>query len=195
MSHYPPHLVENQQVPNALIPFCSFSGNMSITGKTITGLEIPVCNGFRKDTVDGRLCYTMYVNKLSSTEGMSIMPGKGNGLVFAVDKGLSIGADNHNRVPDDNTLQDLLDTKDPVDEDSVTVYIATPHRFTARRQGRYMMTALKNMTGTKSFFNLPDKTKECQMDSEGECKRKKLRAELVNKCGCLPWALKLETEV
>ena len=157
-------------------------------------LKIPVCDGFRKDTVDGRLCYTMYVNKLPSTEKTPMMSGKGKGLLFAVDKGLSIGAD-FQRVPDDNTLQDLLDNQDPVEEDSVTVYIATPHRFTARRQGRYMMTALKNMTGTKSFFNLPDKTKECQMDSEGECKRKKLRAELVNKCGCLPWALKLETEV
>ena len=194
MSQHPPHLVENQLIPNAFIPFCSFSGNMSITGKTIDGLEIPVCDGFRKDTVDGRLCYTMYVNRFS-TKGMSMMPGKGNGLVFAIDKGLSIGADNHDRVPDDNTLQDLLSTKDPVDEDSVTVYIATPHRFIARRQGRYMMTVLKNMNGTKSFFNLPDKTKECQMDSEGECKRKKFRTELGNKCGCLPLALKLETEV
>ena len=188
--------MENELVPNALIPFCSFSGNMSITGKTIDGLEIPVCDGFRKDTVDGRLCYTMYVNKLLSTEETPIMPGKGKGLVFAIDKGLSIGADNYNRVPDDNTLQQgLLITEDPVEEDSVTVYIATPHRFTARRQGRYLMTDLKKMTGTKTFFNLPDEAKECQMGSEGECKSKKLRTELVNKCGCLPRALKLETEV
>ena len=195
MSQHPPHLVENQLIPNAFIPFCSFSGNMSITGKTIDGLEIPVCDGFRKDTVDGRLCYTMYVNKLPSTEEMPMMSGKGKGLLFAVDKGLSIGEDNHNRVPVDNTLQDLLNIQDPVDEDSVTVYIATPHMFTVRRQGWYVLADLKKMNGTKSFFNLPDEAKGCQMDSEGECKRKKLRAELVNKCGCLPWALKLETEV
>ena len=195
MSQHPPHIVENQLVPNAFIPFCSFSGNMSLIGKIIADVEIPVCDGFRKDTVDGRLCFTIYVDKLSSNERMPTMSGKGKGLVFVVDKGLSIGSPHRQRVPGEDALQDLLDTKDPVDEDSVTVFIATPHRFTARRQGRYMMTALKKMNGTKSFANLPDKIKECQMDSEGECKRKKFRTELVNKCGCLPWALKLETEV
>ena len=58
-----------------------------------------------------------------------------------------------------------------------------------------MMSALKNMSGTKSFLSLPDETKGCQIDSEDECVRKKYRQELINKCGCVPWALKQAYEV
>ena len=158
------------------------------------GLGIPVCDKFQEDTIDGHLCYTIYVSKLASSERIKMLSGKGKGLVLAIDKGFSIEAYDH-RMPEDDSLQDLLDTEDPVREDSVSVYIATPHRFTARKEGRYMMTALKKMTGTKSFFNLPDKTKECQIDTEGECKKKKLRIELIERCGCLPWALKRRNEV
>ena len=88
-----------------------------------------------------------------------------------------------------------MDTADPVNMDSVTVYIATPHRFRAVKQGRYTMTALKKMTGTKSFLNMLDETKGCQIDSEGECKRMNLRQQFVAKCACLPFALRTEDEV
>ena len=114
---------------------------MNITGKTVTGLGVPVCNGFRADTVDGRLCYTIHV---TSIDGMPMLSGKGKGLVFAIDKGFSIEAAYDHRMSDgDNSPEDLLNTEDPVKADSVSVYIATPHRFTARKQGRYMMTDLK----------------------------------------------------
>ena len=172
---------------------------MNITGKTITGLGVPVCNGFWEDTIDGRLCYTIYnISTPTSSKGTpTMLSGKGNGLVLAVDKGFSIEAYNQNhRMSDaDNLLKDILNTEDPVKEDSVSVYIASPHRVIARKQGRYMMTDLKNMTGTKSFLNLPDKVKGCQIDTQGECKRKKFRTLLLKKCGCLPWALKLKHEV
>ena len=58
-----------------------------------------------------------------------------------------------------------------------------------------MMSALKKMTGTKSFLTLPDETKGCQIDSEDKCARKKYRQELINKCGCVPWPLKQADEV
>ena len=168
---------------------------MNITGKTITDLDIPVCNGFQEDTIDGRLCYTIHVNKLASSERIKMLSGKGKGLVLAIDKGFSIEAYNHRMPDEDESLQHLLETEDLVKEDSVSVYIATPHRFTARKQGRYMMTDLKKMSGTRSFFNLADKTKGCQIDTEGECKKKKYRMELYNKCGCLPWTMKRGNEV
>ena len=57
------------------------------------------------------------------------------------------------------------------------------------------MSVLKKMTGTEDFFALPDDTKECQIDPEDECVRKKYRQELLNKCGCVPWPLKQAGEV
>ena len=191
MSQHPPHLAENELIPTALIPFCSFSGSMNITGRDISGLDIPACSKFQEDTVDDQLCYTFHVNTIMTGPSQ---PGKGKGLVFAVDKGLSIGALKPSTSNDDS-LESLMDTADPVNMDSVTVYIATPHRFRAVKQGRYTMTALKKMTGTKSFLNMLDETKGCQIDSEGECKRMKLRQQFVAKCACLPFALRTEDEV
>ena len=171
MSQHPPHLAENELIPTALIPFCSFSGSMNITGRAISGLDIPACSKFREDTVDDQLCYTFHVNTIMTGPSQ---PGKGKGIVFAVDKGLSIRALEPSSSNDDS-LESLMDTADPVNMDSVTVYIATPHRFRAVKQGRYTMTALKKMTGTKSFLNMLDETKGRQIDSAGECKRMKLR--------------------
>ena len=127
---------------------------------------------------------------------MPMLSGKGKGLVLAVDKGFSIEAYNHRMSDGDNSLRDLLNTEDPVlKADSISAYIASPHRSTARKQGRYMMTDLKKITGTKNFFKLPDKVKGCQIDTEGECKRRRFRTRLLKKCGCLPWALKSRHEV
>ena len=58
-----------------------------------------------------------------------------------------------------------------------------------------MMSVLKKMTGTEDFLALPDEAKGCQIDSEDECVRKKYRQVLINKCGCVPWALKQAGEV
>ena len=104
LSQHPLHIVENHLVPNAFIPFCSFRGDMNITGKTIKGLGIPVCNGFWEDTIDGRLCYTLHVITKTSGEGMPMLSGKGKGLVLAVDKGFSIQAYNHRMSDGDNSL-------------------------------------------------------------------------------------------
>ena len=48
--------------PSALIPFCDFGGNISILGKIITGLELPVCNRFKQKFLDNQLCYEIDVN-------------------------------------------------------------------------------------------------------------------------------------
>ena len=47
----------------ALIPFCEFSGNMSVMGVKIDELDVPVCNSFRPKIIQDQLCYTVDPNE------------------------------------------------------------------------------------------------------------------------------------
>ena len=55
---------ESRQInPTALIPFCEFSGNMSIMGVKVDKIEVPVCNSFRPKIILDQLCYTVDPNE------------------------------------------------------------------------------------------------------------------------------------
>ena len=69
VSVHPPHLLDSQgnSTPAALIPFCSYSGDMDSVGQQIDGLDIPVCNKFQPSIMDGQLCYTLNISKVTSS--------------------------------------------------------------------------------------------------------------------------------
>ena len=50
------------------------------------------------------------------------------------------------------------------------------------------MNALKRMTGTENFLELPDKKKNCIVHKREDC-QSKVYLEQVKKCGCRLWAL------
>ena len=55
---------ESRQInPTALIPFCEFSGNMSIMGTQIDQIDVPVCNSFRPKIIRDQLCYEVDPNE------------------------------------------------------------------------------------------------------------------------------------
>lgn len=67
ISVHPPHLVDpktNLSNPAALIPFCAFTGNMTVLGNHIKGLSFPACQSFQPSIQGGRLCYTLDVNEV-----------------------------------------------------------------------------------------------------------------------------------
>ena len=102
---------------------------MNITGKYIEGLDIPVCDKFREEMVSNQLCYSIDVGTLASEKKLTMQPGKGNGLLFAIDKGLSIGSQHKEETMRDK-LKNLLNAKNPVDKNSVTIHLSTLHRYT-----------------------------------------------------------------
>ena len=50
------------------------------------------------------------------------------------------------------------------------------------------MFALKKMTGTDTFLELPD-AKKCKTETFDECHVVRYIPEVQKQCGCLPWGL------
>ena len=51
------------------------------------------------------------------------------------------------------------------------------------------MFALKKMTGTAAFLELPDAAKKCKTETFEECHVVRYLAEVMKQCGCVPWGL------
>ena len=85
VSNHPVHLMDKNGTiyPSALVPFCEFGGNISITGDYIKGLDIPVCNCFKEKFLDNQLCYEIDVNQFTTqVDSQQIL---NYGLTFIVD--------------------------------------------------------------------------------------------------------------
>ena len=64
MTNHPVHISNDDRdfSPTALIPFCEFSGNMSVMGVKIDQIKAPVCKSFRPKIIRDQLCYTVDPN-------------------------------------------------------------------------------------------------------------------------------------
>ena len=93
-----------------------------------------------------------------------------------------------NEVENEDSSQMNLVPKSNEDK-SVRIYLNTLSSFSDHRAGTYSMTALKKMTGTKSFLALPDVDKGCQLDTFEDCYTKHYIKSVLEQCGCVPWAL------
>ena len=169
---------------------------MSLTGKLVEGLSFPVCNQFRKVAHYGRPCYKIDFDLVAGIKRQAMHPGRRNGFLFAVDKGMSIHADNRKFSKEDLEEEFNLETEELIDyENAFTIHIDTLHKFSDTRPGRYVMSALKKMTTTSSFQDLPGQTKSCQIEAEEDCHSRRYRRRIINKSGCLPWALNTPLKV
>ena len=85
ISNHPPHILNNDGTfsPSSFIPFCSFAGNMNITGIYSNKLGITVCNIFKETMVDGQLCYQADFDKLRDKVDNKKMVTEG--FVFLLD--------------------------------------------------------------------------------------------------------------
>ena len=78
MINHPVHIIDqdNELYPTALVPFCEFSGNMSVMGVKIDQLDVPVCNSFRPKIIRDQLCYTVdpskYKDKITLKQELSL---------------------------------------------------------------------------------------------------------------------------
>ena len=68
ITNHPVHFIEEDGnlSPTALIPFCEFSGNMSVMGVKMEQFDVPVCNSFRPEIIKDQLCYTVDPNEYKS---------------------------------------------------------------------------------------------------------------------------------
>ena len=163
---------EGNLPPSALVPFCSYQGDNSLIGQEISQLDnLTVCDKFQPTILEGQLCYSLDIAQLGGKQAKS---GKSNGLFLLLDP---------------NPYQLNVTDKNVEENLSFKVFINTLAQYTTFGPGSYGMSALKKMTGTKSFEQLPDHQKRCLVHNREECQTEKYLDQIKRKCECVPWAL------
>ena len=135
-----------------------------------------ICDKFEPTILEGQLCYSLDIAKLETNP---TKPGKANGLFLLVDL---------SPFQLKSAENDFWGSSD-IAEQTVKVFIHTLAPHTAFGPRSYGMRALKKMTGTKSFEQLPDHKKKCTVHSREECQTRKYLTQVEKECKCTPWTL------
>ena len=160
---------------------------MKILGKRINGLDFPVCNAFKPTILDGELCYALNIKDLKQKEGKVSKAGRGEGLLLAIDNGISVEP-----LHDKSTVEvkkDFIRTQLKTEGKRARLHILTSHRHEDSRPGIYTLKNLKLMTGTDNFLAMSDDVKKCQIKPKEECRSQRFVKEIQRRCGCVPWSL------
>jgi hypothetical protein len=190
VSVHPPHLLDHQGRPNGLpaafIPFCAYSGNLAVLSEPIGGGEFPACNKFQPTLLDGQLCYSLNISLVPATQERKTESGKKKGILFAID----LNEDYISSKSEEEESRIYVYPESTNDGNTSSIHINTlSHQHPDTRAGMYVLTALKKMTGTKSFLALPDEVKGCQIEPQEECERRRLSEKAKQQCDCIPWIL------
>ena len=174
LSLHPIHLnpdKEGNLPPSALVPFCSYQG--TFLGHEMHEIgNITVCDKFQPIVIENHLCYSLDMSKLDKKPSKS---GKSRGLFLLVDSNPY-----QLNTPKNDFGKTRADT-------SFKMYVHTLEQYSAQESGSYGMNALKHLTGTKSFKELPIKQRECLVHNRDECQNQKFLGEVQKSCKCTPW--------
>ena len=180
LSLHPVHLTRDNKDelhPSALVPFCSYQRNSNLLGQQRPEIDnMTICDKFEPTILEGQLCYSLDIARPVKNPTKS---GKANGLFLLVDP---------NPFQLKSTENDFWGSSD-IAEQTVKVFIHTLAPHTAFGPRSYGMSALKEMTGTKSFEQLPDYKKKCTVHSREECQTQKYLTQVEKECKCTPWTL------
>ena len=172
----------------SLVPFCAYAGNFSTLGRSIGGLDFPICDKFKPTVLDGQVCYVLDLKEAVPSLQGETEKGKEKGLLLALN--MNIATKEDISISGRELLdKDVLESEVLEYADTATLHISTLDRFWDTKPGSYAMTSLKKMTGTSSFLDLPENIKDCQIEDQERCYSRKYIEELQNQCNCLPWAL------
>ena len=187
-SLYPPHLTVSKGLP-ALIPFCAYQGDMEFFGEYIDDLDFPVCNSFKPKILNGELCYALKFTSQSSESSLESKSGRGEGLLLAIDNGISIEPTlNQNLVAKSSKSKEFIRTELKSTGNRARLHILTSHRHDDSRPGKYKMKSLKVMAATDNFLAMPDDVKGCQIEAKEDCRSWSYVEEVQKMCGCIPWS-------
>ena len=177
----PVHLIpdnEGNLPPSALIPFCSYQGKSSLLVHETPQIDnFTICNLFEPKIFEGQFCYTLDIALLKT----KTKSGRANGLFLLLD-------------PNPYPLHISEDNVQGSNDRSFKVVVHTLAQYTTFGPGSYEMSALKKMTGTNSFLQLPEEDKECLVHEKEECQTQKYLDLVQTECKCIPWALKTDKD-
>ena len=180
---HPVHLKPDKEgslPPSALIPFCSYQGDSDILGSQSPMLDNEtMCDQFEPTILEGQLCYSLDTIKLKG----KTKSGKANGLFLLLDP-----FPYRPNITEENVLR--------FKDKSFKIHIHTLAQFTTFGPGSYEMSALKKMTGTATFMQLPEENRMCSVNVQNreDCQTQKYLEEVETECNCIPWALRTNKE-
>ena len=143
-----------------------------------------LCDKFESTILEGQLCYSLDVSKFTRKPTKT---GIESGLFLLLDS---------NPYPTKSTDGKIKAARNA--QESFKVYIHTLAEHEAFGPGAYAIHSLKKMTGTDSFYQLPDIQKEChrcskhQRSCREKCQTEMFLTQVRGNCGCFPWALTTE---
>ena len=187
VSLHPPSIYDEQNIsPSALIPFCSFGAK--IMGSKAPNMTFPVCDIFEPTVFQGRLCYQADPKK---SDGQQIFKGKKSGLMMMIDvnEERSFGVEPSAEVNDAFASYDLdlyLGENQHSGMNLASIFIGTLARHEALGSGDYMLTSIKEMTGTENFLAWPTHKRDCSLEKYENCQMRAFVEETIE-CGCSPF--------
>ena len=137
--------------------------------------NLTTCDKFEPLVLEGQLCYKLDVAKLGKKPSR---PGARNGLFLLLDP-----------TPYHLATAQKSYKGSRKEEYSFKVFVHSLAQYSTFGSGSYGMTALKKMTGAKSFEQLPDHQKKCLVHNREECQTQKYLDQVQRECKCIPWAL------
>ena len=176
-----------RSLPSALVPLCAYQGQ--VLGPDMPGYNFSYCDLFEPDVLEGKLCYSMNLTKLSHGFAETKM-GKSQGLLLVIDAAAVLNQPNKNSLTDiikQNIGKQKVDNRHDIE--AAEMHIQTLEKIKDSRAGFYALTSLKKITGTESFLDLPDHQKHCQLETFENCRAKRYLEEVRTRCQCVPWTL------
>ena len=184
LSFHPVHLTPDKEgnlPPSALVPFCFYQAENSLLGRMLPEMgNMTVCDKFQPTLLEGELCYSLDIAKITEHPRTLTRSDKSYGLFLLLDP-----------HPYQLNHTDEINTVANLGEQTFKVFIHTLEQYTSFGPGSFGMSALKKMTGTTSFKYLPDYQRKCFVHNREECQTKKYFDQLKKECKCIPWSLQI----
>ena len=179
---HPVHFAENGdfKVTSSLIPICGYKSDLTLSKPPswLPNISFPVCSSFLPTILDGHLCYKIQVNATADQ-------GRENELVMLLDynEDRSLTPPVKKDTASNSTTITRLNFDHAKNQhEKAKIKIHTLSNYEGYGGGSYKMTAVKRMTSTNAFLNMPFKHRGCNVELFQECKTRRI----LEKCKCVP---------
>ena len=161
-----------------------------MVGSKVPNMTFPVCDIFKPTVFQGRLCYQADFKK---SYGQRVFKGKRSGLMMLIDVNEERSFDVEPSVENNDAfasydLDVYLGENQKSDKNLASIFIGTLARYEGQGSGDYMLTTIKQMTGTKNFFSWPTDKRNCSLEKYEKCQMRAFVEETME-CGCSPFQL------
>ena len=170
------------KVLSSIVPFCSFKSDLTLASPPfwLPNISFPLCSSFQPTILEGQLCYKIQPNATADQAKMNdlmMVLDYNEDRSFALPLMNDLTSDSHNMM----TMN--LDPAREYQHQDAKIHIEALSNFKGFGGGSYKMTAVKRMTATNAFLDMPFEDRGCEVELFQECKTRRLLEE----CKCVPW--------